>query len=274
MITVSICIPTYNGGRYLLEALHSVEAQSFRDFEVIISDNTSDDKTLTIAKTWAQQQTFPVHIYENHEKGIGKNWNFCIKKSSGKYIKFLLQDDTLEKNCLQTFVDALSYKNHTHDVILCQRNIIGENTTYTREWESNNSNLQVGFQPDENGNYIIGREFLKTPSFYERCVNKFGEPTALFIKKDVFDKIGLYNEHMKQLLDLELYHRYLKIGKILILKEKLVNFRLHENQATYQNLSHSDSERERYIRYTIPKNYFFFLPWKKIIKQQITKCFR
>lgn len=89
-ILISICIPTYNGEKFIAETLASVSSQTFRNFEVIISDNLSKDKTLDIVNESGKTTAFSKqHIFSNKNKGIGNNWNFCVEKSMGKYIKFI-----------------------------------------------------------------------------------------------------------------------------------------------------------------------------------------
>jgi glycosyltransferase involved in cell wall biosynthesis len=90
---ISICIPTYNGENYILEALNSIKNQSYKNIEVIISDDNSNDKTLEICEKFKSEVDFPVYIYNHLPNGIGSNWNNCILKSKGDYIQFLFQDD-------------------------------------------------------------------------------------------------------------------------------------------------------------------------------------
>ena len=83
---ISICIPTYNGENYILEALNSIKNQSYKNIEVIISDDNSNDKTLQICEKFKSEVDFPVYIYNHLPNGIGSNWNNCILKSKGDYI--------------------------------------------------------------------------------------------------------------------------------------------------------------------------------------------
>jgi glycosyltransferase involved in cell wall biosynthesis len=87
---VSICIPTYNGKKYLNEALESVKSQVYKNIEVIISDDNSTDSTLEICNKFKHEVDFPVYIYSHKPSGIGANWNYIIEKANGDFIKFLL----------------------------------------------------------------------------------------------------------------------------------------------------------------------------------------
>ncbi len=122
---VSICIPTYNGEKYLQEALDSVKAQTYKNIEVIISDDVSKDRTLEICERFKNEVNFPVYIYHHQPAGIGANWNNCIEKASGEYIQFLFQDDILHPICIE---EKLKYlKQNNLKAVCCKREIIDEN---------------------------------------------------------------------------------------------------------------------------------------------------
>ena len=59
---VSICLPTYNGARYLEETLYSICAQTYQNFEVIISDDASIDNTIKLIEEFKKQSDFPVCV--------------------------------------------------------------------------------------------------------------------------------------------------------------------------------------------------------------------
>ncbi|MFM6261102.1 glycosyltransferase, partial [Planktothrix sp.] len=98
---VSVCIPTYNGDKYLTEALSSVVDQTYPHLEIIISDDSSTDKTLEIIESFQKNCSWKVSLFQHEQYGLAKNWNYCISQAHGKYIKFLFQDDLLEPNCLE-----------------------------------------------------------------------------------------------------------------------------------------------------------------------------
>jgi glycosyltransferase involved in cell wall biosynthesis len=270
---ISICIPTYNGEQYLQEALDSIAVQTYRNIEVIISDDASTDCTMEICKSFKENSEFPVHIYAHHPAGIGANWNHCIKKAKGEYIKFLFQDDVLTNDCLAEFLKNINYDNTVFNIVICKRLILDDGSAYSLKWKEANSDLQAGLAHDKEGNNIITSAFFKTPAFYERATNILGEPTACFYNSSIFEKVGLFNEKMKQILDLEFLHRCLKTEKILVIKSTLVHFRVHTQQTTFNNTSVSENEREKYIK-KIPLQYFFFLPWKRIIVNKLKKILK
>jgi glycosyltransferase involved in cell wall biosynthesis len=97
----------YNGERFLEEALHSILTQTFADFELIISDNASTDRTGEIAQAYAHHDA-RIRYYRN-EKNMGAGWNArrVYELASGKYFKWAAVDDLIEPDLLRRCVEVL-----------------------------------------------------------------------------------------------------------------------------------------------------------------------
>ena len=105
-VRVSVCIPTYNGSTFLAEAIASVLAQSFRDFELLIVDDCSTDATLEIARSCPDSR---IQIHRNNKQlGIPANWNYCLSLARGEYIYLFHQDDVMLPQNLAQKMDILS----------------------------------------------------------------------------------------------------------------------------------------------------------------------
>lgn len=104
---LSIGLPVYNGADYLEDALRSLEAQTFKDFEVIVSDNDSEDETEKIVREWAAVD--PRIRYHRSEVNVGanRNYNRTFFLSRGELFKWAAHDDTMEPSYLQRCVDVL-----------------------------------------------------------------------------------------------------------------------------------------------------------------------
>ena len=83
---VSICIPTYKQTEYLKKCLESLLAQDFKDYELIISDDTPDDSIEQFLKTILKDHSYS-YTRNIPALGMPENWNSAIKKAEGKYIK-------------------------------------------------------------------------------------------------------------------------------------------------------------------------------------------
>lgn len=104
---VSIGMPVYNGGKTITEALDSLLAQDFNNFELIISDNASTDQTAKICQQYAAHDS-RIKYYRN-ETNIGPtaNFNRLIHLAGGKYFMWAADDDLWEPSYLSNMVDAL-----------------------------------------------------------------------------------------------------------------------------------------------------------------------
>lgn len=82
-VSVSVCIPTYNGAAFLAEAIQSILTQSFQDFEIVIVDDRSTDATFDIARSFTDSR---IRLYLNDERlGVPRNWNRCLTLAEGEY---------------------------------------------------------------------------------------------------------------------------------------------------------------------------------------------
>jgi glycosyltransferase involved in cell wall biosynthesis len=106
-VAVSIGLPVYNGGRYVAEAIESVLAQTFADFELVVCDNASTDETEEICRTFERRDDRV--RYERNTVNIGAvgNHNRCIEHSTGRYFMWLGSDDVLGASLLEQCVAAL-----------------------------------------------------------------------------------------------------------------------------------------------------------------------
>lgn len=257
---ISICIPTCNGEKFLKETLKSVSEQTYRNFEVIISDNLSSDKTLDIVNLWKELQDFPVYVFSNSNLGIGSNWNYCIEKSNGKYIKFLFQDDLMESDCLRKMI--LFFEQHQNIKFLAsKRNFLDStevsNSETAKNWIKKYENLQSKFMNDDQPYHIITKKIFKEDYFFHSPTNKIGEPSAVMFEKSIIKKIGYFNTKLKQILDLEYWYRVLINYDIAILNEHLITFRIHDSQETNVNRTKKVSEYSDYQKFIDNKLFWY-----------------
>ncbi len=104
---VSIGLPVYNGERYLREALDTILAQTFRDFELIISDNASTDGTLAICKAYAASDARIRYLRNEQNLGATRNYNRTFEVARGEYFKWAAHDDLMAPEFLERCVTAL-----------------------------------------------------------------------------------------------------------------------------------------------------------------------
>ncbi|AFZ08066.1 glycosyl transferase family 2 [Oscillatoria nigro-viridis PCC 7112] len=234
---VSICIPTYNGDKYLSEALCSAMAQTYPNLEIIISDDGSTDQTVAIAKSLTDKFAGHFRIWTHNQFGLVKNWNHCISQAKGKYIKLLCQDDLLEPECVAELVN-LAEQDEQIGLVFSRRGVllagdansdpacqaIGRGAV---EISQNWSNLQ----PVQDG-----KALLAEPNLLNNPINKIGEPSTVLIRKEVFDRVGLFDVELQQLVDVEMWFRIMSCYKIGFVNKSLSHWRVHLKQLTRENL--------------------------------------
>lgn len=102
---VSICIPNYNSEKYIAETIKSALNQTYRNTEIIIIDNASNDNSWKIIKSFRDRR---IKAHRNKRNlGYTHNLNRCITKTKGKYVKVLHADDILEKHVVEKQLEIL-----------------------------------------------------------------------------------------------------------------------------------------------------------------------
>ncbi len=267
---VSLTIPTYQGEKFLEETLSTALAQTYPHIEIIISDDGSKDDTLKIARRFQEKSPFEFRILTHHRLGIVNNWNFCISMSKGQYIKFLFQDDLLRPDCVEAMVN-LAEKDKEIGMVFSPRGLILSQgaedeekcmsvyqhaTGLHRSW----SDLQP-IQP--------GEALLNDRNLMSHPLNKIGEPSTVLIRKEVFDKVGLFDNSLCQLIDVDMWLRIMTTYKIGFIDEKLSYFRVHPGQQTLKNIESGELilDDDRFLTKILTHPCYGELP--QSIKQEI-----
>ena len=276
---VSICIPIYNGEAFLAEALASVKTQTYPNLEVVVSDDRSSDASLKIIEEFKKEVDFPVHIFSHEPQGIGANWNHCVAKAQGTYIKFLFQDDVLLPTCIEKMVKVLE-SNASVGLVACKRGFIVEDemkNDMVNKWLATYGDLQAHLHLElHNDLFYLDKTLFKREDFKSSPLNKVGEPSIVMFKKTLWKKVGGFDTNLKQILDYVFCYRILKYKKIVIINEELALFRVHGNQETNQNRGKKIKDYEIYneilykefLKYLHPKlkekllKKYSFLGWK------------
>lgn len=246
---VSVCIPTYNGAEFLQDALESVVAQTYRPLEIIISDDRSQDRTIEIAERFKSLCSIDVSIFKHERYGIAGNWNFSIAKSRGKYIKFIFQDDLLMPECVEQMV-RLAETDCEIGLVFSPREVF-----LAQGAETDTGCVEVYQHAQDVHQYWSnlkpvqwGIELLSDPNFFSSPTNKIGEPSTVLIRKDTFDRVGLFDETLYQTLDMDMWFRIMCQCKIGFVDRRLVKFRVHTQQASRKNVGFKNALDNQMLR--------------------------
>lgn len=233
---VSICIPTFNGEKFIEEALESAINQTYANLEIVVSDDASKDETIKLIEKFKEKTNIPIHIHHHEPIGIGANWNNCIKYAKGEYIKFLFQDDVLYPSCIEEMVLVMNSGIYV-GLVSAKRDILieGPEPFEIKSWMDLHKDLQLKLRPNSDNLFFLDNSFFKNSNFLQHPYNKVGEPSGILFRKYLLQEIGFFREDMIQILDVEFYNRVLKKYKIAIINRKLYAFRIHALQATSLN---------------------------------------
>ncbi|MGJ5629989.1 glycosyltransferase family 2 protein [Nostoc sp. CALU 1950] len=130
---LSIGLPVYNGEKFIKAAIDSLLAQTFEDFELIISDNASTDKTEEICRAYAEQDKRICYYRNDKNIGCARNFNRVFKLSSGEYFKWAAYDDLHSPDFIKKCVEVL---DQDPSIILChsQAYFIDEQGNYLQNY--------------------------------------------------------------------------------------------------------------------------------------------
>ncbi len=104
---VTIAIPTYNrADNYLKQALSSAVGQTYRNIEIIVSDNCSTDNTESVAKNFKDSR---IRYFRQKENiGSNNNCNFCLEHANGIYFLLFFDDDLIDHNFTEACINAIN----------------------------------------------------------------------------------------------------------------------------------------------------------------------
>lgn len=243
---ISVCIPTYNGAKHILRCLQSIDEQNYSNIEIIISDDYSTDDTLNICEAFLKNCSIPFTLVTHPPKNIADNWNHCIAHAKGEYVKFVFQDDSLAYNCIEKMVTKM--QESKADFVYCNRSfLVDENlqtNAKTQQWIKRYGDLHRYWKlaPED---FEQGKLFLnKASDLFSYPLNKIGEPSVTLIRKSLFDTVGLFDTHLQQLTDVELYYRMFAPGKIAYVNEALIQIGIHADQATQNNIKQNKANED------------------------------
>ncbi|GLI08708.1 glycosyl transferase family 2 [Paenibacillus tyrfis] len=221
---VSVLIPTYNRPQYFEQALTSVLQQTYKNIEIIVSDDSTNDDTLKLLEPYLKEHSH-IHYYKN-EKNLGQFENDlkCMELASGEYINFLMDDDLFHPEKIEKMMHYFIHdRNQEISLVTSHRQLIDADGNETPDW----SVTKRLFEEDKIIDGIAFGEFALTRNF-----NCIGEPTTpLFRKKLLVEPFGFFNGRAYGCnVDMATWIQLLSRGKIVYMSETLSYFRIHESQ--------------------------------------------
>ncbi len=197
---VSVVVPVLNGMPYLEQALHSILAQTFTDFQLVVLDNGSEDGSLAFARSVAAVDP-RVEVYsEPAPLGMVGSSNAVIERSTGRFVARMDADDVSAPLRLERQVHLLESRP---DAVMI--GIIGDGI-------------------DQWGNRVRPRDRSRLLEMNPLAPCDHG---SIMFRREVFDRAGGYREGTEGFEDQDLYRRMTAYGKLLVLTEGLFSYRFH-----------------------------------------------
>ncbi len=237
---ISIIIPMYNVEKYLERCLISINNQTYKNLEIILINDGSTDKTLSIAQEYTKKNN-KYKIFSQENKGPSEARNVGINLATGEYISFLDADDALYDNYFEIIVKNLSYDIDVLGFLYDEVNDKFKPSSYIKKINSqniNNDSLQKWKFKNNNlystCRYVYSKKIIGDTLFPTDCINaedqKFNYEIFKKVEKIKFlkNKLYLYFQHesstsLSNLKSIEKNKKELEIRKYFILDEKSEN---------------------------------------------------
>lgn len=116
MAKLTVGMPTYNAERHIAEAIDSMLAQTHRDFELLISDNASTDRTQDICKSYQRADSRITYVRQSQNLGATENYNFVFRESNSELFKWASSNDYCTEKTLENCIKEV---DRDSSVVLC-----------------------------------------------------------------------------------------------------------------------------------------------------------
>lgn len=229
---VSVCIPAYRAESYLASTIDSVLAQTHTNWELIVLDNNSPDRTGEIARSYDDKR---IRVERNTTTlEMGDNWNAVSELATAPYLKLLCADDLIHPECLARQAAVLDMDSDV-SIVGARRHFIddeGEVILHSRGLYG----LLGKRSPEQVIDHVV-----------RSGINPIGWPAALLFRRDVFVDVGMFDTEWSYPIDLELSLRMLRGGSFHGMEESLASFRISPNSAS-SVMSNVGAEHRQLLR--------------------------
>lgn len=221
---VSICLPTFNGERYIESALESILCQSFDDFELIICDDSSTDSTFEIVEKYAKQDSRISAFRNSCTHGLFENYNRCLQRARGELIKPFAQDDLLHPDMVKQCVDV--FERESEVVLTCVARALVNDAGQLVKAE-----IATADQIAEPGVAVPGYKVIQDCLY--PVINYIGEPSTVMFRSRA--KGDGFDTSLRHLGDIEYWLRILMEGDLFHIGAELCYFRWHDESTSAAN---------------------------------------
>lgn len=257
---VSVIMNCYNSDKYLKEAIDSVIAQTYTNWEIIFWDNQSTDKSAEIVKSYNDERI--KYFYAPKHTLLGEARNLAVEKAGGKWTCFLDCDDVWYSNKLE-----VQLQNIPNDIGMI----------YSRmEFLIEKSGTQTNMGKSISQNIYPKRKNLPTGEIFDKLLFECFIPLpSVLIRSELFHQVGGIDGSLKVAEDYDIFLKIAKISKVKAIDSVSCKYRVHENNLSHANIETTYDESKKIIRRYLPSMnaVIALIKWnikyviKKVIKQ-------
>jgi glycosyltransferase involved in cell wall biosynthesis len=221
---VSVCVPSYNSEHHLAATIESVLAQSLEDFELIIVDDCSSDRSAEVARRFDDPR---IRVLVNESNiGAAANWDRACGMASGEFVKLLCGDDLMYPTCLETQVAAFGIPRTKPALVAARRDVIdsGGRVVLSGRGLSGMSKVVPGD--------VATRRAVRSGT------NPFGEPVCVLMRNELLRKAGRFRGPTQYMMDFDMWCRLLVYGDLYAVDESLAAFRLQDQSWSHRLARH------------------------------------
>jgi glycosyltransferase involved in cell wall biosynthesis len=210
---VSVVMPAYNAERYLAEAIESVLAQTWKDFELIILNDGSQDSTRTIAESYARRDS-RIHFESHPNMGVAPTLNRGLDLATSEWVAIMHADDVMMPNRLER---QLAFVSMHPELAVA--------SSWVMHINGKGKIIAKGDSP------LITFEAVEKLYMANELVG-FSHPASI-LRKSAIQSVGGYRSQLRVNEDVDLWNRLLEHGyKILVQPEHLLKYRIHSGSAS------------------------------------------
>jgi glycosyltransferase involved in cell wall biosynthesis len=249
MPKVSICIPCYNNADEVERLLNSILDQTYTDYEVNISDDSTGDETEKLMDQYRGRIGNLNYIHNEKQFGHIFNWNVAIKMATGEYIKVMFSDDWFtDKDSLKEFVSLLDNDRKAIFAFSGSRQVMLDRHNARNMHHVTSGHNKISYDRYAPSEYI---EKLRKDHRYLLQSNQIGAPSATIYRRDSDGAVALFDEKSNWASDVFLYFELFskavdKSNSFAYTEKPLISIGVHENQYTE---SFSDNDMRIYNDY-------------------------
>lgn len=235
---VSIIVVTYNSSKFVLHTLESAKNQSYKNIELIVTDDCSSDNTMEICRIWIEENKKRFANVElitvGKNSGIAANCNRGIEKAKGEWLKFIAGDDMLLENCIKDNL-LFTIKNPDAKFITSKIQKINEEGKLLKDEKS----IYEAFEK-----YYFSKPASQQQKIYARLPVFLNSP-AFFINKKILTSVGFFDEEFKIYDDISMIFRMHNINvRVFYFDTYTVKYRTHENAISKSTNNLIDARRK------------------------------